>query len=137
MGAANRIGTEWCAADYTLLQKVLRGEWGFRGTVTTDMMLQTVPGIVDQIFRGGGDLRMFYYRTELLDSGSPAALAQFRRAVKNIAYTYANSNLMQGMAPGASVTYSLSPWQLGLMVFDILTVISLFCFSLSQRMRSN
>ncbi len=75
MGAANRIGTEWCAADYSLLQKVLRGEWGFRGTVTTDMMLQTVPGIVDQIFRGGGDLRMFYYEAELLDSKSSPSFA--------------------------------------------------------------
>lgn len=118
MGAANYIGTEWCAADYRLLQNVLRGEWGFCGAVTTDMALQTFPGCVDKIFRGGGDLRMYYREASLLDNDSSFALSSFRRATKNICYTYANSNLVQNLLPGAIVKYSMSPWKIVLVVFD-------------------
>lgn len=120
MGAANCIGTEWCAANYALLQQVLRGEWGFQGVVITDMALQRTDGCIDKIFRNGGDLRMYYYSAGLLDKESPAAMTAFRRAVKNICYAYANSNLMQGLAPGASVRYALAPWRIVLIVFSAL-----------------
>ena len=118
MGAANHIGVEWCAASYPLLQGVLRKEWGFQGALITDMALQLRPGIVDKIFRNGGDMRMYYYDAALLDPDSPAALASLRRAVKNICYAYANSNLMQGYAPGMIVSYGIAPWRMMLYVFD-------------------
>ena len=89
----------------------MREEWGFQGAVTTDMSLQVVPGVVDKIFRNGGDLRMYYYGGEMKDRASPEALWAFRRAVKNICYAYANSNLVQGVPPGAIVTYGLAPWR--------------------------
>ena len=84
----------------------------------TDMALQLRPGIVDKIFRNGGDMRMYYYDAALLDPDSPAALASLRRAVKNICYAYANSNLMQGYAPGMIVSYGIAPWRMMLYVFD-------------------
>lgn len=124
MAAANMIGTDWCAANYNLLENVLRGEWGFQGAVTTDMALQNSPGITDKIFRAGSDLRMAYYRITLIDQNSPTALAGFRRAIKNVAYAYVNSNLMQGLAPGAIVYYDMSPWAIGLLAANI-TVYSL------------
>ena len=123
MGAANMIGTEWCAANYALLQGVLREEWGFQGAVTTDMSLQMVPGIVDKIFRNGGDLRMYYYGGEMKDRTSPEALWAFRRAVKNICYAYANSNLVQGVPPGAIVTYGTAPWRVVLYSADALLLL--------------
>lgn len=122
MAAANCIGTEWCAANYDLLQNVLRGEWGFRGIVITDMALQLVPGVWDKIFRSGCDLRMYYNDATLSDSRSPAAVSQFRRAAKNICYAYANSNLMQNVLPGASVRYAMSPWKAALVVYDCIAV---------------
>lgn len=36
MSAFNRIGTQWCGANSALLQKLLRGEWGFEGFVVSD-----------------------------------------------------------------------------------------------------
>lgn len=36
MTAFNRIGVVYCAANLPLLNNVLRGEWGFKGHITTD-----------------------------------------------------------------------------------------------------
>ena len=35
-----------------------------------------------------------------------------REAVHNICYSYANSLIMQGVAPGGTVTYGISGWQI-------------------------
>ena len=124
MGAANHIGVEWCAASYPLLQGVLRKEWGFQGVVITDMSLQLRPGIVDKIFRNGGDMRMYYYETALLDPDSSFARESLRRAVKNICYAYANSNLMQGLVPGTVVCYGMAPWRMMVYAFDCAVLIA-------------
>lgn len=123
MGAANMIGTEWCSANYVLLNDILRGEWGFNGSVISDMMLQNSYGITDKMFRNGCDLRMFYTKSRLIDGSSPTMLAQKRRALKNICYTYANSNLLNGIAPGSTVKYGMSPWKIWLIAADVAVLV--------------
>ncbi len=44
MGAYNRVNGEACCASPTLLQKILRDEWGFAGYVVSDC------GAVDDIY---------------------------------------------------------------------------------------
>ena len=51
MGAYNRVNGEACCASPTLLQKILRGEWGFDGYVVADC------GAVDDIYSGHGLVR--------------------------------------------------------------------------------
>ncbi|HMB24076.1 MAG TPA: glycoside hydrolase family 3 C-terminal domain-containing protein, partial [Anaerolineales bacterium] len=46
MGAYNRVNGEACCASPTLLEKILRGEWGFDGYVVADC------GAVDDIYLG-------------------------------------------------------------------------------------
>ena len=46
MGAYNRLNGEPCCASPTLLQKILRGEWGFEGYVASDCWA------IDDIFGG-------------------------------------------------------------------------------------
>jgi beta-glucosidase len=46
MGAYNRTNGEACCASPTLLEKILRGEWGFEGYVVSDC------GAIDDIYQG-------------------------------------------------------------------------------------
>lgn len=119
MAAANMISGEWAAANYKLLNNVLRGEWGYQGLVTTDMFLQNTPNITDKVFRAGSDLKMWFMPTTATDTTSATAKTAYRRAIKNVSYAYVNSNLMQGAQPGAIISYSTSPWKMGVWAFDI------------------
>ena len=46
-----------------------------------------------------------------------------RRAIKNIAYTVVNSAAYNGIAPGSYAYYDMSPWMVGLIVFDVVACI--------------
>ena len=39
MSSSTRLGVQWCGGSSALLKDVLREEWGFEGTVTTDICL--------------------------------------------------------------------------------------------------
>jgi beta-glucosidase len=58
MGAYNRVNGEACCASPTLLQEILRDEWGFQGYVVSDC------GAIDDIYGGHS----------LADSGMEAAI---------------------------------------------------------------
>ena len=53
------------------------------------------------------------------DMVSPTAQTAMRNAIHNILYAYVNSNLMQGMAPGSSAYYAMSPWEIALIAVDV------------------
>ena len=120
MGAATLLGTEWQGANYALITEVVRGEWGFQGLSCTDMALYNFEGINDKVLRSGTDLKMYFMPGSFGDSTSATAMWRFRDAVKHVCYAYANSNVTQGAAPGAIVTYTMSPWRIGLIVADVI-----------------
>ena len=41
-----------------------------------------------------------------------------RKALHNIGYAVANSNALQGMAPGSAAVTATSPWKYGVAAFD-------------------
>ncbi|GEM03283.1 beta-glucosidase [Halolactibacillus miurensis] len=99
MSAFNSIGTTWAGASNGLLNEVLRNEWGFKGTVITDMyIIDDTPYMsAQQAIRNGNDL--------LLTGVAPYGVPEFdatgidtqwalRDASKNILYTTANSRAM-------------------------------------------
>ncbi|MEE3431718.1 MAG: glycoside hydrolase family 3 C-terminal domain-containing protein [Candidatus Enteromonas sp.] len=127
MGAATHVGTEWQAANYDLNVGLTRGEWGFQGLFSTDMGLEAQPGSLDKVLRSGTDLRMHFmplktamdFRTVTMADDSSATVKHcLRRAVKNVCFAYANSNVVQGAAPGAIISYTMSPWAIGLTIGD-------------------
>jgi len=53
------------------------------------------------------------------DMTSATARTAMRNAIHNILYSYVNSNLVNGMAPGSMTYYDMSPWEKGLIAADV------------------
>ncbi len=96
MSAFNRIGYDWCGSNNSLLQTVLRDEWGFRGMVITDMNM--MPSDYMSISRGiesGNDLSLSPLQLDKIDGSNLTTQNHLRTASHNILYTVANSNTFE------------------------------------------
>jgi beta-glucosidase len=130
MSSFNRIGAVWAGGSAPLLQSVLRGEWGFKGLVISDFNLY---GYMhpDQGIAAGTDLMLsFESMKSLADTSSATAVSNFREAAHNILFTVAHTNAMNGIAPGTIISYTKSPWELGLFAADIAIGV-LFCIAVA------
>lgn len=115
MSSFNRIGATWAGGSAPLMTNVLRGEWGFEGLAITDFDLyeHMYP---DQSIAAGTDLILSTDAMKKLeDTSSATAVSNLRKASHDILYTVAHSNAMNGIVPGAIITYTAAPWEKGLM----------------------
>ncbi|MDM8084486.1 glycoside hydrolase family 3 N-terminal domain-containing protein [Cellulomonas cellasea] len=111
MSSFNRIGATWAGGSEALMSTVLRDEWGFRGMAITDFNLYGHMD-PDQGLKAGSDLMLtFQPMKSLADTTSAEAVSNIREATHNILYTVANSNAMNGIAPGAELHYSPPAWR--------------------------
>jgi beta-glucosidase len=112
MSSFNRIGTTWAGGYKNLMTNVLRDEWNFHGAVISDFNLYGyMPS--DQGMRAGTDMQLTWTKT-FADTDSATSRIALRKAYHNLFYMIANSNAMQGIAPGTIISYTLSGWQIGL-----------------------
>ena len=120
MSSYNLIGTTWSGGNYSLLTKVLKDEWGFRGMVLTDYYGGDRYMSPDQSIRAGANMMLNTFANGMVtDFSSPTGLSAIRSAVHGVLYAEANSSVMQGVAPGARLYYPLSGWQKCLIAGDI------------------
>lgn len=99
MTSYNRLGAIWTGGNASLLNGVLRGEWGFEGCVLTDYADHHNYMNADQALRAGGDLYMDGWNSNgsfIYESTSNTFLQALRAAAKHILYMslsakYANS----------------------------------------------
>ena len=126
MSSFNRIGGTWAGGSYALMTEVLRGEWAFRGVASSDFNLYGyMPA--DQGLRAGTDMQLTFSKA-FADTESATSRQAMRTAYKNMCYTVANSNLLQGVAPGASIVYGLAWWQAAIIAFDVVVgVLAVAC----------
>lgn len=117
MSGFNRIGTVWAGGNYALLTQLLRDEWGFNGMVITDFNLTPYMN-VDQMVRAGGDLNLSPSKS-LSDTSSNTGTTAIRKAAKNILYTVANSNAMNGLGADVKYRYAMPNWVILLIIIDI------------------
>ena len=117
MTCYNRIGATYGGASVSL-KGILEDEWGYTGTSITDAGGEKNTYMTsDFLLRRGGHLTLTNNGDDgLYDISSPTAVYHLKDAAKHILYNKANSNVMQGMAPGATVWYDMSPWKIGLIV---------------------
>ncbi len=117
MSSFNRLGVTWAGGNYNLLTKLLRDEWGFIGMVITDFNLTTYMN-VDQMLRAGGDLSLSADK-KISDRTSSTFVTCVRRATKNVLYTIANSNAMNGLGPNSNLSYDLPLWVIRLIMINV------------------
>lgn len=139
MSSFNNLGATWTGANYALLTEVLRGEWGFRGTVITDWSSGGNRGQMNpqQGIRAGNDIWLNPYTgiTGGISSSNATEVSCARNAAHNVLYTmvdtvYYNmtfdSSELEGML---TVQKGVSTKDIGfvwwipvLVVFDVLAV---------------
>lgn len=117
MTAFSCVGNAWSGGNNALLNTVLRGEWGFRGTALTDYALHDFM-YPDQMIRNGGTACLQSNRKNFVDQDKPSAttVKYLQDATHQMCYMVANSNAMNGIAAGSTIKYSLAPWQVGQVV---------------------
>ena len=138
MSSFNRIGGVWTGGDYRLLTEILRGEWGFNGTVVTDF---TSGAYMDarQMAYAGGDLNLNNQEKYIwsdFDKNSAEDVAVLRRCAKDVLYTVLHSNAMNGEISG----YAMPVWQICLIVADCVIVAGLGVwgfFAIKKAFRKN
>lgn len=120
MSSYNRIGTTWAGGTYGLMTQILRNEWGFNGVAITDYFGGSPYMDADLGTRAGNDIMLNTFADgALTDKTSATGVTTIRNAVHHVLYTVVNSNAMQGVASGASITYKLAGWQKALIAGDI------------------
>ncbi len=124
MSSFNYIGTEWAGGRKSLLTGILRDEWGFQGVVITDFNLYDYMDKMQSVY-AGGDIQLTYSAMTgpFADTTSASAVTALRTAAHNLLFTVANSNAMNGFAPGTTITYGIAPWQL--MIWGVSAVVGL------------
>lgn len=114
MTSFNRIGLKWTGGDYRLITEILRDEWGFKGTVICDFNTHPEYMFSRQMAYAGGDLNLANTPVAWVDPTDVGDLVVLRRCAKNVIYSLANSNAMNGEVIG----YRMPDWQIIVLVVD-------------------
>lgn len=91
MSSFNRIGTTWTGGDSSLLQEVLRNEWGFRGTVVSDYNYRWFMDATQAVLNGGDLMLTPVGKEPTVATETTMGRQALRQASKNIIYTVVNS----------------------------------------------
>lgn len=123
MSAMNCIGTTWAGAHKGLMTYTLRNEWGFEGMAITD---QASGGNSYMNITGGlcaGHDLWLNSSTTAWDlsnyQNNATIVTAMRQATKNILFTVANSNAMNGVAPNSRIIAVMPLWQIWLIILDV------------------
>ena len=124
MTAFNRIGVVYAAVNVPLLKNVLRGEWGFKGHITTDGFAKTstykthymemITAGVDFLCLDPGETAAAV--TAALDGGDGYIMQQLRRATKANVYAASRSISANGLSSNSIVVNIVPWWEMVLLV---------------------
>ena len=123
MTAFNRIGCVPNNADSALLNDVLRGEWNFKGHVTSDgySSLAYKNHFAEFLVTGQDyycmDAGMYGSSIgKLINEGDTALIGALRRAAKNDLYVDSRSIAVNGLTNGSVVVTIVPGWQKALLI---------------------
>ena len=132
MNAFNRVGTTWCGASKNLLTGLLREEWGFEGTIITDMAgLESYMDIKAGL-QAGTNMWMNTKETMFsLDAykNDPQIVTYMRNSAHNVLYTVANSAAMNGLGPNSTVVAVLPEWICWMIALDVVVGVGIIAWA--------
>ena len=112
MSSYNRIGAVWTGGCTELMTNVLRGEWGFEGSVVTDFVNDLDYQSIIQGLNAGNDIWMYFATVDMSEySDNAYVVTLLRNAVHNTLYTLVNSNAMNGISQTSTVVSIIPLWQ--------------------------
>ncbi|MEC9484851.1 MAG: glycoside hydrolase family 3 N-terminal domain-containing protein [Candidatus Izemoplasma sp.] len=123
MASMNRLGARWSGAHKGLMTNVLRNEWGFEGLVITDQA--SVPAMLYQDIISGLDAgtnlwlntnSTLWKMSDYTDN--PTVMTNVFNSTKNIAYSVAQSNAMNGLSSESIIIEIMPWWQKTLYILD-------------------
>ncbi len=123
MTSFNYIGNEWAGGDSSLLETVLREEWGFNGSVITDANFFTYMN-VDQFVMNGGTLSLATMAPSTSEYASDASyVSHLKEALHSNLYMLTNSGAMENIKPGTVITYSKAGWEIAVIAVDTVVLV--------------
>ncbi len=97
MSSFNRVGATWTGASRVLLTDLLRTEWGFKGSVVTDLYVGAMNNEwwmdIEQDIRAGNDMWLTAFVAGEIDSSDPGNQYYMREAMRHIIYTISQSTV--------------------------------------------
>lgn len=76
------------------------------------------------MIRAGGDLNLTQNKQPTVNVASATQISLIRQATKNILYTVASSNAMNGIGEGVVYRYAIPMWQVALIIVDCAAVVA-------------
>ena len=147
MSSFNRIGLTWAGGDPALCTDLLRNEWGFQGSVETDLnfffgsessWMNPRSGL-----RGGNDQWLGIGESNLIDYVPDDVDLQheIREACHRILYSVSKTAAMNGASENSHVVKVLAWWQTTLyamdVVFSVLAVAYMALVVLDEKKRTS
>lgn len=136
MTALNRIGLYYAGASYQTTTTLLRGEWGFKGHVTTDGFavagykthyLETLTSGVDYLCFDSNNYTG-QAAAEAVNNGDGLALKLLRLAAKRNLYTIVHSVAVNGISSNSKVVTIVPMWKTALFFADIIFILACLGF---------
>lgn len=122
MTSYNRIGLQYAATHKTLMQTVLRGEWGYEGSIIDDALVYSPHySVTADMLMAGTNIwcldgpRKGQMRDLIRDTDDGTLLKALQEANKRIFYAMSNSSLGGSVTAETTVTNGLEWWQ-GLLI---------------------
>lgn len=130
MESFNRIGCTWAGGCYALCTELLRNEWGFQGSVLTDLNFFSETSWMNPRtgLAGGTDQWLGIGQPTLINyvEGDLDLAHEIRESCHRILYAVSRTAAMNGAAENSTVVHVTAWWQTALYaldgIFGILTV---------------
>lgn len=122
MTSYNYIGNQWAGASESLLQTILRDEWGFHGFVLTDYFADFGFMDAERFVYNGGDTSLANYdagTNYITNTDNPTTVQHMREASHNLLYTIVNSRAYEA----ENLNTGLLIWQIILIAVDMIAAV--------------